>query len=65
MMRLYKIFFFGGFFLLSGCTTFGQVDYKNIKSFSAVIIDIQGQALNCSYERGYTVHCERLENGKN
>lgn len=37
-----------------------EVDYKNIKSFSAVITDIQGQALNCSYERGYTVHCERI-----
>lgn len=60
-MKLSKTFLLS-VFLLSGCSTFGQVDYKNIKSFSAVITDIQGQALNCSYERGYTVHCERIEN---
>jgi uncharacterized protein YcfL len=64
MKILYKLFFLS-FFLLTGCSSLQSVDYKNIRSFSAIITDINGQALNCSYERGYTINCFKIESEVN
>lgn len=52
-----KTFLLSVFLLTTGCSTFGSVDYQKIESFNVVLRDVNGQILNCKYQRGFNVNC--------